>query len=117
MFNRETARAPFNPVRISELSLGRKYNIICIRTITTKYGVKPICDLDTGESIYLPAKYSKALQRDETGSQHYQIDMKNTTVIYLGHEKDKWRTPILKFNTDDSAGTAEDVPFCFRASK
>lgn len=115
LFNRESARPPFNPVRISELTLGRKYTIICIRTVNTKYGVKPICDLDSGESIYLPAKYAKTLQRDESSNPHYQIDTKNTTVTYLGHEKDKWRTAILKFNTEDMAG--EENPFCFRTNK
>lgn len=109
LFNRETERPPFNPVRVHELTLGRKYNILCIRTICTKYGVKPICDLDSGESIYLPTKYCKALPRDDgTANSHYQIDIKNTTLVYMGHEKDKWRTPILKFHTEDDVDTCDN---------
>lgn len=115
LFNREAARPPFNPVRINELTLGRKYKVICIRTICTKYGVKPICDLDTGESIYLPAKYCKALPKDEWNHEHFQIDTKKTIVTYLGHENDKWRTPILKFESGDVG--EEDISFCLRSAK
>lgn len=115
LFNREAARAPFNPVRVSELTLGRKYNVICIRTICTKYGIKPICDLDTGESIYLPAKYCKALPKDDWNHNHFQVETKKTTVTYLGHEKDKWRTAILKFSTGEEG--EEDVSFCLRTAK
>lgn len=116
LFNREGARAPFNPVRVTELTLGRKYKVICIRTVPTKYGVKPICDLDNGESIYLPAKYCKALPKDEWNNNRLHVETKNTTVTYLGHENDKWRTAILKFSTGND-GVEEDVSFCLRTAQ
>lgn len=108
LFNREGSRPPFNPVRVSELTQGRKYQVVGLRTINTKYGVKPICDLDTGESIYLPSKYCKALPKDDYNYHHFNIEPKSTTLVFLGHEKDKWRTPILKFISGNSTLNDDD---------
>lgn len=98
--------------------MGRKYKVICIRTIKTTYGIKAICDLDTGESIYLPAKYCKALPKDEAALANFHLTTANTSVMYLGREKDKYRTAILKFSTQTGEeDEEEDVSFCLGTAK
>lgn len=92
LLNKDGSKPPFNPVRINDLTRGRRYRIEAFRSISTKYGIKPIADLDTGESIYLPGRYSRVLPRQDVEKDNFEIKVSNTYLTYSGNERDKWRT-------------------------
>lgn len=97
--NREGSRAPFTPIKVLEMVPGRRYKVLCMRSVHTKYGLKPVVDLDTGESIFMPAKYAKAIAPNDL--LRMNVNTRYTYVTFHGTERDQWNTPILKFTTGE----------------
>lgn len=81
------------------MTIGKRYKVICMRSVQTRYGIKPVVDLQTGESIFLPAKYAKAIAREDLSRFH--LSARYTYLTFYGTEHDQWNTPILKFTTGD----------------
>ena len=67
--------------RISELELGRLYEIENIRKTSTKYGDKVTVGLEGKIFCYLPAKLSEALlENDGAGLLEFEVELQNVTV-------------------------------------
>lgn len=110
--NREGLRPPFTPIKVLDMVIGRRYKVLCMRSVNTRYGIKPVVDLDTGESIFLPAKYAKAVPREDLSRLHVQA--RYTYLIFYGTESDQWSTPILKFSTGEETVNIEQPTFPIR---
>lgn len=114
------ADVSFNLLRYEDLPLDVSFRVHSIRSKKTQFGLKLLCELDTG-FVFLPSRYTELFCTEETAGEKFFMKTVATYVTIIGFQEctdphgspdgpQTYNTPILQFAKTVDRKRAHSVP-------